>query len=117
MGKLEYIDYSNEHLAVSMIRWGFVRRLMVFLFYKISKLNMFEFPTFIPVFELAVFYGHSMRKPVVLLYFVDEETAERAWTNVTEAMRNHGLEGATNYVSNIRISLKKEFGRIYPEAM
>jgi hypothetical protein len=117
MGSFEYIDHGNEHLAVSMIKWSVVRRLIVSLFYKMSKPNMLELPAFVPAFELAVFRGNTRRRPIVLIHFADEQTAKSGWANILVAIRNHGLKGATEYVCNIRISLGKEFGNIYPEAM
>jgi hypothetical protein len=117
MKKFEYVDYNHEHLAVSMIKWGFLRRLTVSLIYKISRPNMFESPSFVPAFELAIFCGKARRKPVVLIHFADRETAEHAWANLAKVMKSSGLKGATDYVCNIRISLKNEFGKIYAEAM
>ena len=116
-GTFEYIDKDGDRLAVSMVGWGNLRRLMVSLLYKISKPNRYEFPSFVPAFELAVFRGNTMRKPVVLVHFSDEAAARRGWSAMTEAMRNRGLQGATDYVCNIQLSEMKEFGKLYPEAM
>lgn len=38
----EYIDQDGDRLAVSMIEWGVLRRLMVALLHKISKPNRYE---------------------------------------------------------------------------
>ncbi len=49
-GVFEYIDQDGYRLAVSMIEWDVLRRLMVSLLHKISKPNRYELPSFVLAF-------------------------------------------------------------------
>jgi hypothetical protein len=117
MGSFERIDFCGDQFAVSMVKWGPIRRLIVSFMHGISKPKRFESPSFIPAFELAVFPGSSLRKPVVLIHFVDKVAARHGWDAVTGAIKTDGLEGATDYVCKITLSEMREFGQMFPDAL
>ncbi|SPC17359.1 hypothetical protein CO2235_90233 [Cupriavidus oxalaticus] len=117
MGTFERIERPDGRFAVSLVKWGILRRLIVSLMYRVSRPNKFERPSFVPAFELAVFPSSSLTRPVVVIHFSDEQAARRGWEAILMAMREHGLDGAANYVCSIRLSEMREFGRIYPEAL
>lgn len=117
MGTFERVAGADGRYALSLVKWGFLRRAIVSVLYKISKPNRFKQPTFVPAFELAVFPGSSLNRPVVLIHFSDRDAAQRGWDSVLAAMRERGLKGATDYVCKIRISEMREFGNIYSGAL
>jgi hypothetical protein len=117
MGMFERIEGADGQFAVTMVKWGFLRRLMLSLIYMVSKPNKFEQPSFVPAFELAVFAGSVLRSPLVVIHFADDAAARYGWEAVTSAIRERGLRGATDYVCNIRLSEMREFGNIYPNAL
>ncbi len=117
MGMLELIEGADGRFTVSMIKWGFLRRLLVSGIYTVSKPNRFEQPSFVPAFELAVFSRSPLRRPVVLIHFADDAAAKRGWEAITSAIRERGLKGATDYVCNIPLSEMREFGQIYATAL
>lgn len=117
MGFFERVEGADGRFALSLVKWGFLRRLIVSALYKISRPNRFEQPSFVPAFELAVFRGSSLSRPLVLIHFSDEAAARRGWDAVLSAVRERGLAGATDYVCNIRLSEMSEFGKMYPEAL
>lgn len=117
MGMFERIEGPDGRFAVSMVKWGMLRRLIVSLIYKVSRPNRFEQPSFVPAFELAVFPGSSQSRPVVVIHFADDAAARRGWDAVTSAIKARGLTGATDYVCNIRLSEMREFGKMYPDAL
>jgi len=114
MGAFEHIETDGGRFAVSMVKWGSLRRAIVSLLYRILRPNRFEQPSFVPEFEMAVFSQNTMRKPVISIHFADEESARRGWEAVTAAMKERGLSGATDYVCNIRLSEMREFGKMFP---
>ena len=111
----EVVEYGKERYWVSLVKWGFIRRKI----YSIIKprRKRFEYPSFVPMCEIAVFTAspRSGKHPFVNIYLSTLE-GEKAFYKITSAIKNKGMDGATDYVVDIKFSDYKEFGKINPNS-
>ncbi len=57
MRKFAVVRHSEDEITLSMIGWGWVRRLALFWGKKLGVINRYYIALFIPKYEIAVYEG------------------------------------------------------------
>jgi hypothetical protein len=96
-GRLASITTEDGVFTLSMIRWGVVRRGLLQLFSRGSRLT-----DFIPRYETALYEGGTSRvnsptiasfNPLLTVLYADEEAALRGWEELAATIKKFGLVG------------------------
>lgn len=98
MGKVAVVDHAGSEITLSMIRFGFPRRMLLRFAKRYRLVDRFRFPLFIPKYEIAIFDGgrkavFSLRQPHLVFYYPDANAASRKWNQLTAAVEQGGLHG------------------------
>jgi len=57
MRKFAVVRHSEDEITLSMVSWGWVRRLALFWGKKLGIINRYYIALFIPRYEIAVYEG------------------------------------------------------------
>ena len=60
MRKFAIVWHSEDEITLSMVRWGWVRRLALFWGKKLGIINRYFIALFIPKYEIAVYEGGTV---------------------------------------------------------
>lgn len=111
--EFKVVEYKNQTFWVSLVSWGFIKRKIYSIF---KPNNRFEFPSFIPECEIAVFSEKpsSLKKPFAVIYFSSQIGVENAFAKIVSDIKRNGIRGAGDYITKIKLSDYKEFGKLFP---
>ena len=102
MRKFAVVRHNEDEITLSMVRWGWVRRLALFWGKKLGKINRFYIAIFTPKYEIAVFEGGtvSFQKPYYILYYPDAVIASKRWDELASTLEREGFSGMPDFISD-----------------
>lgn len=100
MGKVAVLNHAGTKITISMIKFGWPRRILLRLAVRFRMFDptTIKFPVFIPRYEIAVFNGSpkivfSLRTPDLVFYYPSVDIATRKWAELTAAVQQGGIFG------------------------
>jgi len=102
MRKFAVVRHSEAEITLSMVRWGWVRRLALFWGKKLGTINRFYIALFIPKYEIAVYEGGPkvvfFQKPLYIFYYPDAVIASRKWDELISILEREGVFGTADFI-------------------
>ena len=102
MRKFAIVRHSEAEITLSMVRWGWVRRLALFWGKKLGIINRFFIALFIPTHEIAVYEGGPKvvfsQKPLYIFYYPDAGIASRKWDELVSILEREGIFGTADFI-------------------
>jgi hypothetical protein len=102
MGKVAVVNHGESEITLSMVRWGWVRRLALFWGKKLGIINRFYIALFIPKYEIAVYEGGPKvvfsQKPLYIFYYPDAVIASRKWDELVSILEREGIFGTADFI-------------------
>jgi hypothetical protein len=97
MGKVTVVNHEGSEITLSMVKWGWPRRLMLSLGKKLRIFNRFSIALFVPKYEIAIYDGGSRvvfsQKPYIMFYYPDAGAASSKWNELATIFERGGLYG------------------------
>src|ERR1700720_3646872 len=102
MRKFAVVLHSEAEITLSMVRWGWVRRLALFWGKKLGIINRFYVSLFIPKYEIAVYEGGPkvvfFQKPLYIFYYPDAVIASKKWDELASVLEREGIFGTADFI-------------------
>jgi hypothetical protein len=100
MRKFAAVRHSEAEITLSMVRWGWVRRLALFWGKKLGIINRYFIALFIPKYEIAVYEGGTVffQKPLYIFYYPDAVIASKKWDELASILEGEGIFGTADFI-------------------
>ena len=102
MREFAVVRHSEAEITLSMVRWGWVRRLALFWGKKLGIINRFFIAFFIPKSEIAVYEGGPkvvfFQKLLYIFYYPDAVIASRKWDELVSILEREGIFGTADFI-------------------
>jgi hypothetical protein len=100
MRKFAVVRHSEDEITLSMVRWGWVRRLALFWGKKLGIINRYFIALFIPKYEIAVYEGGTVffQKPLYIFYYPDAVIASKKWDELASILEGEGIFGTADFI-------------------
>src|SRR6266481_3480225 len=100
MRKFAVVRHREDEITLSMVRWGWVRRLALFWGKKLGVINRYFIALFIPKYEIAVYEGGTVffQKPLYIFYYPDAVIASKKWNELASILEGEGIFGTADFI-------------------
>jgi len=100
MRKFAVVRHREAEITLSMVRWGWVRRLALFWGKKLGVINRYFIALFIPKYEIAVYEGGTVffQKPLYIFYYPDAVIASKKWDELASILEGEGIFGTADFI-------------------
>ena len=100
MRKFAVVRHREDEITLSMVRWGWVRRLALFWGKKLGVINRYFIALFIPKYEIAVYEGGTVffQKPLYIFYYPDAVIASKKWDELASILEGEGIFGTADFI-------------------
>jgi hypothetical protein len=97
MGAVRIASYEGSEITLSMVKWGAVRRSLLFLAKRFRLVNRFSVALFVPRYEIALYEGNPRvvfsKRPFIIFYYPDEVIARAKLEEIVTLVQQGGLLG------------------------
>lgn len=97
MGDVRIASYEGSEITLSMVKWGAVRRSLLFLAKRFRLVNRFSIALFVPRYEIALYEGNPRvvfsKRLFIIFYYPDQAIARTKLEELVTLVEQGGLLG------------------------
>ena len=97
MGEIRIASYEGSEITLSMVKWGAIRRSLLYLGKRFRFVNRFSVALFVPRYEIALYKGNPRvvfsKRPSIVFYYPDKAIALAKLEELVTIVQQGGILG------------------------